>query len=74
MFNLDELHEDLLVQEGDYQERVQNEALEEAYLHHTLKEFEALIDEYGAPFILKGLGTKYKAALAEQICGYTYDS
>jgi hypothetical protein len=51
MFNIEELKDDLLVEEGHYLERIQNEALEEGFLYATIRDIESLIKEYGVGYV-----------------------
>ena len=73
MLNLDELNEELMIQEGVFAERIQNEALEEGYVHATCGDFVQLVREYGAPYILTLLDGKTRDLLADAILGYVDD-
>lgn len=50
--DLIELANDLLVEEGHYLESIQDEALEEAFLYHTVRDFDSLLQEYGAAYVI----------------------
>jgi len=60
MNDLNELKEDLLVEEGYYLERIQSEALEEGWVYATIRDFEAILQEYGPSYVIRLLdnGTK----------------
>lgn len=74
MFNLEELNEELQVQEGLHHERIQNEALEEGFVHATCRDFVELIREYGAPYILSLLDKNTRTSIADEVLGYVkYD-
>ena len=48
-----ELKDDLLVEEGHYLERIQSEALEEGWVISTIRDFESILQEYGASYTLR---------------------
>lgn len=58
-----ELKDDLLVEEGHYLEKIQEEALEEAFLYHTVRDFDSLLQELGAEFVIPLLTETGKAKL-----------
>lgn len=70
MFSVEELRDEMLVNEGHYLEKIQNEALEEGYLHHTISEFEDLIKEYGVGFVVQKLSEQTKSSIFECLAGY----
>jgi hypothetical protein len=47
MFDYTELKDDLLVEEGHYLEKIQAEALEEAYRYHCIRDFESIMEMDG---------------------------
>jgi hypothetical protein len=59
-----ELKEDLLVEEGHYLEKIQAEALEEAFLYHTVRDFDSLVQTYGAEHVVSLLTQTGKKALS----------
>jgi hypothetical protein len=62
-----ELKEDLLVEEGHYLEKIQTEALEEAFLYHTVRDFDTLLQEYGAEHVVSLLTQTGKKKLMDYL-------
>jgi hypothetical protein len=62
-----ELKEDLLVEEGHYLEKIQAEALEEAFLYHTVRDFDTLLQEYGAESVVSLLTDTGKKKLMDYL-------
>jgi hypothetical protein len=58
-----ELNDDLLVEEGHYLERIQSEALEEGWVHTTIRDFESILKEYGTSYVIRLLSDGTKRAL-----------
>ena len=63
MNELVELKDDLLVEEGHYLERIQSEALEEGWVHATVRDFESILQEYGAGYVIRLLSDGAKREL-----------
>ena len=62
-----ELKDDLLVEEGHYLEKIQNEALEEGWVYSTLRDFESILQEYGSEYVIRLLNSGAKEALGIQM-------
>jgi hypothetical protein len=62
-----ELVNDMLVEEGHYIEKIQAEAMEEAFLHHTVRDFDNLLQEYGAESVVPLLTNTGKKALIDYL-------
>lgn len=58
-----ELKDDLLVEEGHYLERIQSEALEEGWVYATVRDFESILQEYDARYIVSLLCSKARETL-----------
>lgn len=62
-----ELKDDLLVEEGHYLERLQSEALEEGWVHATVRDLESIIQEYGASYVVRLFSTRTKERLLQTL-------
>ena len=62
-----ELKDDLLVEEGHYLERIQSEALEEGWVYATIRDFESIVQEYGAGYALRLLSDATRQTLCKTL-------
>jgi len=67
MNDIMELKEDLLVEEGHYLEKIQAEALEEAFLYHTVRDFDSLVQTYGAEHVMSLLTPTGKSKIMDYL-------
>jgi len=67
MNDIMELKEDLLVEEGHYLEKIQAEALEEAFLYHTVRDFDSLVQTYGAEHVMSLLTSTGKSKIMDYL-------
>ena len=64
---IQELNDDLLVEEGHYLERIQSEALEEGWVYSTVRDFEAILKEYGSSYVIRLLSNGSKNELLSSL-------
>lgn len=67
MNDIIELKDDLLVEEGHYLERIQSEALEEGWVHATVRDFESILQEYDVGYIISLLNPKTKESMVNSL-------
>mgnify|MGYP000866608919 CR=1 len=67
MNDIIELKDDLLVEEGHYLERIQSEALEEGWVISTIRDFEAIIQEYGIDYVVRLLSSQTKETFSNML-------
>jgi len=55
MNDIQELHEDMLVEEGNINSPVYDDAMEECFIYNTLRDYSSLLKKYGIQEVNKWL-------------------